>query len=81
MPIKFWGECILIACVLISRNPSPLLQWDTPYFRIYGKHVDYSFLRTFGCLCFTSTLQNKRLKFDPHAIPAVFFGYPPDIKS
>lgn len=81
LPIQFWGDCVLIAAFLINRTPSHILDWQTPYFRLNGTTADYTYLRTFGCLCFASTLDSHRSKFHPRAIPLVFVGYPPGVKG
>lgn len=81
VPIKFWGECILTACFLINRTPSPLLQWSTPFFRLNEKHVDYTNIHVFGSLCFASTMSQQRSKFHPRALPIVFLGYPTGMKG
>lgn len=59
----------------INRTPFSLLKWKTPYHRLYGKSPDYSMMRSFGCLCFASTLSSQRTKFEPRAISTVFIGY------
>lgn len=75
LPIQFWRECILTATYLINRTPLPSLQFNSPYFQLFNKAPDYSFLRTFGCLCFISTTSQGRDKFQPRAKPRVFIGY------
>ncbi|XP_020550351.1 uncharacterized protein LOC110012144 [Sesamum indicum] len=55
--------------------PTAVLKWKTPYEILMKKAVDYSFFRTFGCLCFaTNTLPHKS-KFDNRAIKCIFLGY------
>lgn len=81
LPIQFWGDCVLTAAFLINRTPSPLLNWQTPYFRLHNKNADYSILRSFGSLCFASSLPTHRSEFHPRAIPSVFIGYPPGMKA
>ena len=38
-------------------------------------------MRSFGCLCFASSLSSKRTKFTARAIPSIFVGYPPGYKA
>ena len=81
VPIKFLGDCVLTVAYLINRLPSPIIQLETPYYRLFGQQTVYNSLRTFGCLCFASTLTSERSKFHPRATPAVFIGYPPGVKG
>ena len=81
MPIHFWSNCVQIAVYLINRIPTPLLSNKAPYEVLLHKAPHYSHLRTFGCLCFASTLPSHRTKFDPRATACVFLGYPSSVKG
>ncbi|EPS58783.1 hypothetical protein M569_16029, partial [Genlisea aurea] len=48
---------------------------------LYGKTPAYSDMRSFGSLCYASTLQNHRKKFHSRARKCIFIGYPPNIKG
>lgn len=76
LPIQFWGECLSIAIFLIYRFPSRVLNGNTFFSIIHGHSPDYSGLRSFGCLCYASTLSQHRAKFEPRAMACVFLGYP-----
>jgi len=62
LPVKFWGDCVFTATHLINRMPSKFLGGKTPFELLYGKAPCYDYLRTFGCLCFVSTLKQGRDK-------------------
>ncbi|KAH9330559.1 hypothetical protein KI387_002667 [Taxus chinensis] len=49
LPLSFWAEAVSTAMYLINRGPSSALDGGIPEEAWYGKKVDYSFLRVFGC--------------------------------
>lgn len=80
LPIRFWGDAILIAIYIINRLPTPILQYKSHFELLLHSSPSYDHLRTFGCLCFASTLQRSRTKFDPKACACVFLQYAFGIK-
>ena len=74
-PIGFWGYCVENAVHTINKMPLSILNNTTPYERLYKEKPSYNMMRTFGCLCYASTLDKERTKFEPRAQPSVFIGY------
>nr|KYP41111.1 Retrovirus-related Pol polyprotein from transposon TNT 1-94 [Cajanus cajan] len=81
VPIKIWGDYVKTVVFIMNRTPSPILNHISPYEILYNKVPNYSDFRTFGTLCYASTLLSGRHKFSPRAIAAVFIGYPHGYKG
>ena len=69
-----WSECILTAVYLINRTPSSVLSGKSPYELIYNCEPNLSLLKVFGCLCFSTVLNNSD-KFSSRSEKCVFVGY------
>jgi transposase InsO family protein len=52
LPHSFWVDAFLTSIFIINRLPTPILDHDTPFTKLFGSSPDYTFLRTFGCACF-----------------------------
>lgn len=81
LPSNFWSELLLVATHITNRLPSENLGWKTPYERLYGKQVNYTYFRTIGCLCYATNTTPHKQKFDPRAFPCVLLGYAPNQKA
>ncbi|KAK9064691.1 hypothetical protein SSX86_016073 [Deinandra increscens subsp. villosa] len=57
-----------------SRLPSSVLHGKSPYELIHGFKPSLTHLRTFGCLAFSTVLNNND-KFSTHSQKCVFLGY------
>ncbi|XP_071693195.1 uncharacterized protein [Rutidosis leptorrhynchoides] len=59
IPLRFWDECILTAVYLINKTPTSLLNGKCPFEIIYNRVPNLSHLRVFGCLAFSTILNNS----------------------
>lgn len=86
IPKFLWGEALLTSTYLISRMPSHVLGFKTPfsmfktYFPASRLTTDLS-LRVFGCSGFVHVHDHHRSKLDPRAKKCVFVGYAPSQKG
>ena len=78
MPKRFWGEAVSMAAVLINRSPSSAIAFDTPDQKWYGRTVDYSSMRVFGCMSYAHIRQSK---LEPRALRCVMIGYRRGVKG
>ncbi|KAJ0470227.1 putative RNA-directed DNA polymerase [Helianthus annuus] len=74
VPLSFWSDCILTAVYLINRLPSSVLLGKSPYEIMFGFKPSFAHLRVFGCLCF-STVLNDLDKFSVNSEKCVLIGY------
>jgi hypothetical protein len=74
-PLFLWVEAFSTAVYLINRLPTSALNYETPYFTLYGNHPDYTSLRVFGSKCFPYTWDTQQNKYDPKTVLRIFVGY------
>ncbi|GJT01739.1 retrovirus-related pol polyprotein from transposon TNT 1-94 [Tanacetum coccineum] len=75
LPLKFWGDCILTATYLINKMPLKLLDWKSPYEKLYGKPPTYDHLRVIGCPCYAAIVKPHKDKFENRGVKCVLIGY------
>ncbi|GAA0138906.1 hypothetical protein LIER_00561 [Lithospermum erythrorhizon] len=66
---------------LINRFPLPSLKYQTPHERLCKQQPSYAHLKSFGCLCYPSTVKPGSSKFEPRSRPCIFIGYPFEKKA
>jgi len=81
LPKQFWSYSVLHAVYIINRIPTLLLQKKSPYFLRFGHNPDLNDFKVFDCLCYASTLQNHKTKFDSRAKKSLFLGYKQGVKG
>jgi transposase InsO family protein len=75
VPSHFWCEALCTAVYLINRLPSPNLNNDSPYFRLFRHAPNYSNLHIFGCICFVHLPAHERNKLTAQSVKCAFLGY------
>ena len=75
VPAPFWGKATLHAVHVINHIPSPVIQNQTPYKRLFGSPLDYHHLRSFDSTCFVLFQPNKHNKLESWSRLCCFLGY------
>nr|GEY10403.1 retrovirus-related Pol polyprotein from transposon TNT 1-94 [Tanacetum cinerariifolium] len=63
------GDCILAATYLIYKMLAKVLDWKTPFEKLYGKPPTYDHLRVIGCLFNVAVTEPHKDKFNDKGIP------------
>ena len=71
----FWGEATIHATHAINWIPSPVIQNQTPYERIFGSPPDYHHLRSLGSACFVLLQLHEHNKLESRFRLCCFLGY------
>ncbi|GJY26343.1 putative RNA-directed DNA polymerase [Tanacetum coccineum] len=74
IPLSMWPECILTAAYLVNRLPSSVLNGKSPFELVYRVKPNLSHLRSFGCLCYSTVLNNSD-KFSSRSEKCVLIGF------
>jgi hypothetical protein len=77
LPLKFWDDAFSTACYLINHMPTSVLKNYSPFETLFKCYPDYTFLRTFGCLCWPNLRPYNSNKFQPRSVRCLFLGYSP----
>jgi hypothetical protein len=72
---RYWVDAFLTSIYLINRLPSPVLQQESPFSKLFHHPPDYSTLRTFGCLCYPLLRPYATHKLSFRSKPCIFIGY------
>jgi histone deacetylase 1/2 len=77
MPFRFWSDAFVTASFLINRTPSRVSNMQTPLERLLGEKPDYTFLKVFGCACWSHLRPYNNRKLEFRSKKCVFLGYSP----
>ena len=75
VPASFWGEAALHVVHAINRIPSPVIQNQTSYKRLFGSPLNYHHLRSFSFACFILLQPYEHNKLKPRSKLCYFLGY------
>ena len=76
VPKHFWVEVVSTTCFLISRMPTSVLNWATPYHQLFPKNPLFPIdAKEFGCTCFVRDVRSQVSKLDPKSLKCIFGGY------
>ena len=75
VPSTFWVEALSTTIYLINQLPSHVLDFASPYYRLYHHHPNYLDMHTFGCVCFVHLLSHERHKLSVQSVKCAFMGY------
>lgn len=64
------------AIYLINRMPTPNLDFQSPYERLFQKAPNYKRCCVFGCCCYPWLQPYMKHKLDDRSKPCVFWGIP-----
>jgi hypothetical protein len=83
LPLPFWDDAFSTACYLINRMPTTILQNQSPFEVLFKCSPDYSFLKTFGCLCWSNLRPYNTNKFQPRSVQRlqIFYIFPEMLSS
>ncbi|KAG7578952.1 Ribonuclease H-like superfamily [Arabidopsis thaliana x Arabidopsis arenosa] len=74
VPKRFWSDAVVLACYLINRTPTKILQDSSPFEVLNKNKPSINHLRVFGCVCFI-LIGEQRNKLDPKSVKGMFIGY------
>ena len=76
-PKHLWGELVATAVFLINRLLHKAIGGDSPYYRMFGKQADLSYLRVMGTRAFAH-VEGFTKKLQARAWEGVLIGYDND---
>jgi len=72
---KFWVDAFLTAIFIINRLPTKILDYVSPYERLFHLPPNFTYFRAFGCQCFPCLRPYTNDKLSYRRIPCIFIGY------
>lgn len=73
--LSLWTFAFQITTYLINRLPLPILQFLSPFEKLFSQSPNYLKLHVFGCLCYSYLHPYTKHKLEPSSRPCVFLDY------
>ena len=78
IPLTYFPHTMTTATYLINRFSTPILGYQSPYFKLHNIRLDYHKFKCFGCLCFPWIKPYANHKLAPKSAMCVFVCYSAD---
>ena len=76
MPSSYWSYVVLTAVTLINLLPTSVLDFLSPWSKLYSSPPDISQLKVFGCACYPNLKSYAPHKLTSRTKECIFLGYP-----
>jgi len=80
-PLQYWAKAFQTTCYLINCLPTPVLNNDSPFQKLFPSRPNYNFMRVFGCACWPHLRPYNYDKLDFHSTTCIFIGYSPSYRG
>ena len=81
LPFSYRSNAFSTAVYLLNRIPSFVLNFISPWEKLYGHKPPFHALKTFGCAVYPYLSPYVSRKFDLKSSQCIFLGYPPQSKG
>ena len=81
LSLSYWSYAFCTTVYLLNRGPSSVLNFISPWEKLYDHKPPLHALKTFGCACYPFLKPYNSHKFDPKSRQCIFLGYPPQSKG
>lgn len=81
IPTKFWAEGMKMAAYVLNRIPQRILNFKSPYEKLYHVQPNVSHLRVFGSVCYVFVPDCLRSKLEKKVVRCIFTGYDSERKG
>ncbi len=75
MPLRYWDDAFQTACYLINRLPTPVIQNQSPFEKLFHCAPEYLFFKTFRCACWPNLRPYNSNKLQPRSLQCVYLSY------